>query len=190
MKKNIAQPNSEHNLSKRHSFILPTLKAHLTFWLLAAAGLILDLWSKSAVFSLLEQKPINSVSIIQGFLHLVRTENPGALFGILPGQAGLFIAVSVVALIIIFTIFLFSGDQHILFHIALALFAAGVCGNLYDRIFNGGLVRDFIDVVYYPGRHWPAFNVADAMLCIGVGLLIFTNFVTAKSARTRAQQHK
>jgi len=190
MKKNIAQPNSENNLSKRHSFILPTLKAHLTFWLLAAAGLILDLWSKSAVFSWLEQKPINSVSIIQGFLHLVRTENPGALFGMFPGHAGLFIAVSVVALITIFAIFLFSRDQHILFHIALALFAAGVCGNLYDRIFNGGLVRDFIDVVYYPGRHWPAFNVADAMLCIGVGLLIFTNFVTAKSARTRAQQHK
>ena len=180
MKKNIAQPNSENNLSKRHSFILPTLKAHLTFWLLAAAGLILDLWSKSAVFSLLEQKPINSVSIIQGFLHLVRTENPGALFGMFPGHAGLFI----------FAIFLFSRDQHILFHIALALFAAGVCGNLYDRIFNGGLVRDFIDVVYYPGRHWPAFNVADAMLCIGVGLLIITNYVTVKSARTRAQQHK
>ena len=52
--------------------------------------------------------------------------------------------------------------------VALGLFAAGVSGNLWDRIFNGGQVRDFIDVVYWPGRHWHTFNVADAMLCIAV----------------------
>ena len=51
-------------------------------------------------------------------------------------------------------------------------------------------VRDFIDVVYWPGRHWPAFNVADTMLCIAVGLLIVSSFFTGQSCQKRAQQHK
>ena len=55
--------------------------------------------------------------------------------------------------------------------ISLGLITAGVVGNLYDRLFNEGRVRDFIDV--YRGHwHWPAFNVADSLLCIGVGLII------------------
>jgi signal peptidase II len=66
-----------------------------------------------------------------------------------------------------------------LVHVALGLFAAGVCGNLYDRIFNDGLVRDFIDV-YYRQHHWPAFNVADSMLCIAVGLGIISCFWAPK----------
>jgi len=187
---NSAGPNSDQAFSKRRFFILPSLKAQLIFWPIMVIGLALDLASKSAVFSWLEQQPGNCVSIIEGFLQFVRTENPGAAFGIAPGYSGLLVAVSVIALVIIFAIFLSSGNQHTLFHAALALFAAGVCGNLYDRISNDGLVRDFIDVVYWPGRHWPAFNVADAMLCIGVGLLIIANFFTGRSSRTRAQQHK
>ncbi|MCX5638272.1 MAG: signal peptidase II, partial [Planctomycetota bacterium] len=50
--------------------------------------------------------------------------------------------------------------------------------------------RDFIDVVYWPGRHWPAFNAADAMLCIGVGLLVISTFFTGRPPRRHAQQHK
>lgn len=182
--------NSGQAFSKRRFFVLPGLKAQLTFWPLMVTGLALDLASKSAVFSWLEQKPGNSVSIIDGFLQLVRTVNPGAAFGIATGQSDLLIAVSVIALVVIFAVFLLSGSQQKLVHVALGLFAAGVCGNLYDRISNDGLVRDFIDVVYWPGRHWPAFNIADTLLCIGVGLLIMANFFTGKSSRTRARQHK
>ncbi len=94
------------------------------------------------------------------------------------------------ALVVIFAIFLFSGSQGKLVHIALGLFAAGVCGNLWDRVFNDGRVRDFIDVVYWPGRHWPAFNVADTMLCIGVGLLVISTFFTGRPLQKHAQQHK
>ncbi len=116
--------------------------------------------------------------------------NDGAAFGLFSGKPYLLVAVSIVALIAVFAIFLFSGTERRFVHIALALFAAGVCGNLYDRIFNNGLVRDFIDVVYWPGRHWPAFNIADSMLCVGVGLLLISTFFTGKSSRKRAQQHK
>ena len=74
-------------------------------------------------------------------------------------------------------------------HVALGLFTAGICGNLWDRIFNDGRVRDFIDIVYWPGKHWPAFNIADSMLCIGVGLMIISS-LTEQSYRKCVQQRK
>ena len=160
-----ARPTSGRAFLKRQAFALPDLAAHLVFWPLMAAGLTLDLWSKWAVFNRLRQ--------------LVAMENKGAAFGIAAGQYHLLVAVSVIALIVIFAVFVFSGTRQKLVHIALALFAAGVCGNLYDRIFNNGLVRDFIDV-YYRQYHWPAFNVADSLLCVGVGLMIISSFRAPK----------
>ena len=151
------------------------------------AGLALDLWSKRAVFHWLEHR--GSVSIIDGFLRLVLAQNDGAAFGLFSGMPYLLAAFSVVALIAITVIFFFSDTRHTLLHIALALFAAGVCGNLYDRIFNDGFVRDFIDV-YYRQHHWPAFNIADTMLCIGIGVLLLSTFITDKPYQTHGQRHK
>jgi signal peptidase II len=168
---------------------LPDCKTHLIFWPIFILGLTLDLWSKSAVFEWLRQKPGSTAVLIDGLLRLVMVRNAGATFGIAAGQRSLFVAMSFIALVIIFAIFLFGRVRQRLPHVALGLFAAGNCGNLYDRIFNNGLVRDFIDVVYWPGSHWPAFNLADSMLCIGVGLVIIWLF-TEKSSRRRVQQHK
>jgi signal peptidase II len=184
-----ARPSSGRVFLKRRPLALPGLKAHLAFWPLMAVGIALDLWSKRAVFDWLQQQG-NNISIIDGFLRLVMALNDGAAFGLFSGKPYLLVAVSIVALIAIFVIFLFSGTERRFVHIALALFAAGVCGNLYDRIFNNGLVRDFIDVVYWPGRHWPAFNIADSMLCIAVGLLVISTFLTGKSFQKCGQQHK
>ena len=169
---------------------VPGLAAQLIFWPLVAAGLVLDLWSKTAVFDWLQQRQSNSISIIDGFLQLVVAENAGAAFGIATGQTQFLVVVSAVALVGLFAVFLFSGTEQKLVHIAFGLFTAGVCGNLYDRIFNDGLVRDFIDIVYWPGRHWPAFNIADSMLCIAVALLLVSIFFTGKSSQKRARQHK
>lgn len=155
---------------------LPSLKAHLIFWPISISGIILDLWSKSAVFDWLKDKPQNTFTIIDGFLRLVLAVNDGAAFGLASGRRWLLSAISVIALITILAIFLFGGHQRRLIYIAMALFTAGICGNLYDRIFNAGLVRDFIDIVYWPGRHWPAFNAADSMLCVAVGLMLITCF--------------
>lgn len=174
-----ARPSSGRAFLKRQAFALPDLAAQLIFWPLIAAGLTLDLWSKWAVFNWLGQKTDESISIIDGFLRLVTMQNKGAAFGIAAGQYHLLVAVSVIALIVIFAVFVFSGTRQKLVHIALALFAAGVCGNLYDRIFNNGLVRDFIDI-YYRQHHWPAFNVADGMLCVGVGLMVISSFRVPK----------
>ena len=184
---NSARPSLNRTFLKRLSLSLPDSKTQLTFWSLMAGGLALDLWTKKAVFDWLEHQ--DSVYIINGFLQFVRALNNGAAFGMFAGKPYFLTAVSVIASVVILVGFLLSGRQPKLIHIALGLLAAGVCGNLYDRIFNDGLVRDFIDV-YYRNYHWPAFNVADALLCIGAGLMIISTFLTQKSNQKHARQHK
>ncbi|MFH1370841.1 MAG: signal peptidase II [Planctomycetota bacterium] len=168
----------------------PSVSSHLLFWPIFIAGVALDLWSKSAVFNWLADSNQHGFIVIKGFLNLQLAQNRGAAFGIAAGQRTLLVAVSVAALVVVFAVFLFAGTQRKIVHVALALFAAGVCGNLYDRLFNNGLVRDFIDVVYWPGRHWPAFNVADSLLCIAVGLLLLSSFSTHSSCQKPAQPQK
>ncbi|MHC4536949.1 MAG: signal peptidase II [Planctomycetota bacterium] len=184
-----AQSNIEQVPLSRLSLTLPDLKAHLIFWSLALGGLLLDLWSKKAVFDWLDREQSHSVSIIDGFLRFIIALNDGAAFSTFSGKAYLLTAISVVALIVVFGVFIFSGRQYRSIHIALGLFTGGICGNLYDRIFNDGLVRDFIDV-YIGNNHWPTFNIADSLLCIGVGLLIVSTFLTEKPSQKHAQQRK
>ena len=185
----MTQPNTnphpdrpEHGpfFSKLH---LPTPKAHLFFWPLITVGVALDLWTKEAVFSWLSTIPDNEFTIVKGFVTFVMRENSGAAFSIAAGQTAALIIISVIALAVVVAIFLFGGIGQRVTQIALALFTAGIIGNLYDRIFNSGFVRDFIDVVYWPGKHWPAFNVADSMLCIAVGLLLVSNITSAYSRK-------
>jgi signal peptidase II len=185
--KNDARPDSDRAFLK--GFAMPVSAAWLIFWPLVVVGIALDLWSKWAIFDWLETKPDGRFSIIDGFLQLVRAENAGAAFGIASGQRYILVTVSVLALLVILTMFFFSRTGQKLMYVAFALFAAGICGNLYDRIFNGGFVRDFLDV-YYQRYHWPAFNVADSLLCIGVGLLIITSLFSDKPFQKHAQPHK
>lgn len=174
----------------RKGLILPDLKAHLIFWLFTIAGLALDLWAKRAVFEWLENR--HYYSVIDGFVQLVRALNDGAAFGLFSGKIILLTIVPIVALVASVIFFLFGGPQPRKAYVALGLVAAGACGNLYDRIFNGGLVRDFIDV-HYRGYHWPTFNVADSLLCIGVAILILPmiwEVFIQKPAQKHAQQQK
>lgn len=189
-KKNVQPDSSEVFFSKGISLHFPPFKAQLLFWPCAIIGLILDLWSKNAVFDWLRLKSGCCVSIVDGFFQLVMAENSGAAFGIAAGQRYLLIAASIAALIVIFVIFLFFQIRQQIVYLALGLFTAGVCGNLYDRLFNDGRVRDFIDIVYWPGKHWPAFNIADSMLCIAVGLMIISSLVTEWLGRKHAPQQK
>jgi signal peptidase II len=64
-----------------------------------------------------------------------------------------------------------KNSQQTLFSLALSLVLSGAIGNVIDRIAYGAVV-DFIDV-YYGNWHWPAFNIADSAITIGVILLIF-----------------
>lgn len=177
-------------MSFRQRVELPDRTAHLIFWPVLLAGLLLDLWSKHAVFIWLWNEGGRSATIIDGFLSFQLALNDGAAFGIAEGARPFLIGVSVLAMLIILGVFFFGAARQRVIQTALGLFGAGVCGNLWDRIFNDGKVRDFIDVVYWPGRHWHTFNVADAWLCIAVGLLIVATFFTDPSDRKRGQPQK
>jgi signal peptidase II len=171
--------------------LLPDLRGHLIFWPLMLGGLGLDLWTKQAAFE--QIRPGESIVVIDGFLQLVTALNNGAAFGMFAGKSYILMSISLIALLIIIVVFLFGQTHQKLAQIALGFFAAGVCGNLYDRVFNDGLVRDFIDAyITVSGReyHWHTFNFADSFLCIGVGLLIISTFLTGRSSQKHVQQHK
>ena len=143
--------------------------AWIRFVLLAGCGLTADLWTKHLAFAKLGYGPgSRHVVLIPDVLQLRTTLNPGAVFGVGPGLAPLFILISLVAIGFVVYVFMNTQRSQWVMHIALSLILAGAIGNLYDRAFNGGKVRDFILLHYWP---W-IFNLADAMLCIGVPLLI------------------
>jgi len=177
-------------LSFRRRVELPDMVGHLVFWPTLLLGLATDLWTKHAVFAWLQDKPDQKATIIDGFLSFQLALNRGAAFGIADGRRPFLIGVAVLAMLIILGVFFFGTGRQRAIQAALGLFAAGVSGNLWDRIFNGGRVRDFIDVIYWPGRHWHTFNVADSWLCIAVVLLIAATFITDSSDRKRAQPQK
>ena len=160
----------------------PDAKAHRIFWSIVIIGTGADLWSKWAIFKWLGDLPGQECFVIDRLFKLVMRLNSGAAFSIAEGRTGILVAVSVIALAVVLGIFVFGRVHHRIVQVALALFAAGITGNLYDRAFNGGLVRDFLDF-YWRGHHWPAFNLADSMLCTAVGLLLITNITSASSQK-------
>jgi len=111
------------------------------------------------------------------FLNIVHVQNKGAAFSMLSNMGNkYFIAISVVAIIAI-AIYL-SRLTKGLELVALSLILGGAIGNLIDRIFIGK-VTDFIDV--FVGRwHWPAFNVADSALTIGIALFLLATIKQGK----------
>ena len=161
--------------------------ALLCFLLPAIAGFALDQWSKVAAFNDLgvvtsdadnqpRVVPLHTLRFIPGWLHFEVTANQGAVFGIGQGKRFLFIAVSAAAIVFILYLFATSGRQRV-YQIILGMLLAGVLGNLYDRI-AFGYVRDMIHALpRWPGLFPWIFNVADSLLCVGVGLMIVYSFL-------------
>lgn len=110
------------------------------------------------------------------FLHIVNVRNTGAAFGSLKGMGSwFFIAVALVA--IAFVVSLLVRRTYNTFGLALIL--GGAIGNLIDRALYGKVV-DFIDVSI-GSFHWPAFNVADSALTIGIILIFAFSMIGAKT---------
>lgn len=175
-------------LIERYRDSLADTTAHLIFWPIVFVGTILDLWTKHLAFAKVELH--SSVDVIPGFFSITPALNDGAAFGIAAGRLPLLVGIAALALVVILGVFLFGTAGQRLVQVALALFAAGVCGNLWDRLFNDGRVRDFIDIVYWPGRHWHTFNVADVFLCVAVGLLMIATLFTGWSCQTHDRPQK
>jgi signal peptidase II len=118
----------------------------------------------------------HSIPILEGFFNLTYVRNTGAAFGLFAGSAEIFrrpflIIVSIVAIGFIFNMLRRLYDDEKGLVTALAFILGGAVGNLIDRIFYGEVI-DFLDC-YWGSYHWPAFNVADSFITIGVGLTIF-----------------
>src|SRR3990170_5285773 len=149
------------------------------FALVGAAVLVLDQITKLAVTAALA--PYEIVKAVPGFFNIVHYLNPGAAFGILnkSGFSGklLLIGVSIGALVLIASMVRGSKDR--LYTFALSLIAGGAAGNLVDRIRQGSVI-DFLDF-HIGGHHWPAFNVADSAITVGVGLAILSFFTSRKA---------
>jgi signal peptidase II len=114
-----------------------------------------------------------SIVVVPGFFNLTYVRNKGAAFGIFADSSlrlPFFIAVSTIAVLAIFWYLRrLQGDQRLL-RFSLSLIFAGALGNLIDRIRLHEVI-DFLDV-YWRQHHWPAFNVADSAITVGVCLLL------------------
>jgi signal peptidase II len=141
---------------------------------LAGAIVVLDQVTKAVALARLSLGV--PVSLIDNLLALTLVLNPGLAFGLLgglpPAWRWVVAAVSVVALIVLVRVALRvlpAGGR--MGATAIGLVFGGAVGNLIDRA-RFGAVIDFVDV-HWRGWHWPAFNVADSAISIGVALLAF-----------------
>ena len=126
-------------------------------------------WLVRAHFALHESRPV-----IRGFFNLAYVQNRGAAWGILSGWRYAFVALAVAMLAAIgrYRSKIF-GDGPI-GRVSFMLLFAGIVGNLIDRAVLGYVV-DFLDF-HWGVHHFPAFNVADSCICVGVGLYAFASF--------------
>jgi signal peptidase II len=117
-----------------------------------------------------------SIPIIDGFFSLTYIRNTGAAFGIFSGAHEVFrlpflIGVSLVASGFILVMLKRLRDDATGLIMALAFILAGAIGNLIDRIVYGEVI-DFLDL-YWKHYHWPAFNIADSFITIGVAITFY-----------------
>jgi signal peptidase II len=141
------------------------------FWLSAGLVLLADQLSKSLLWHLPEagREP---VVLIPHVLQVIgHGGNPGGALG-LPGSPLLYGVAALVGLALIAFFFATTGPGEGLVHCGLGLLAGGAMGNLIDRV-NLGFVRDFIDLHWKDAFHWYTFNVADAAICLGFGIILF-----------------
>jgi signal peptidase II len=118
----------------------------------------------------------HSIPVIDNLFSLTYIRNTGAAFGFLAGSAAAFrlpflIVFSLVAIGFVVAMLRRLPERETGLVTALAFILSGAIGNLIDR-FAYGEVIDFLDF-YWSGYHWPAFNVADSFITMGVGITVF-----------------
>jgi signal peptidase II len=145
------------------------MKRVVLVFLIVTAVVVLDQITKLLIMT--HVSPVESIRVFP-FLHIVHVKNTGAAFGSFKSLGStFFIVISVVA--ILFVIYLLMKNAYNQFGLSLVL--GGAIGNLIDRVLYGKVV-DFMD--FFIGNfHWPAFNVADSALTIGIAVILITSLL-------------
>jgi signal peptidase II len=154
-----------------------SLSRVVTFVSIAAVVVLLDQVTKRLIdrsLLLYQSWPSESWPV-----HLTHASNTGAAFSILQDQTPFLIVTSLIGLAAILLFFFYPPFEHPLLRVALGLQLGGAIGNLIDRVAYGS-VTDFIQ---FP--HYPAFNVADSSIVIGVAILVW--FLVFRDDRSRQQ---
>jgi signal peptidase II len=157
------------------------------YLIITAAVVVLDIWTKQLVLRKIDLH--EAIPVIPGFFQLVHVRNTGAAFGLGANASSKLVplllnlgAIAVFCVVVVYALRSAVADR--LLQSGLHLILGGAIGNLLDR-FRFGYVVDFLDV--YVGRHhWPAFNVADSAICIGIALLLLDMRRQPESAQTAA----
>lgn len=151
-------------------------------WLwLSLLAIVLDQVSKLAVADSMQLH--ESIPLLP-FFNLTYVHNLGAAFSFLSEAGGWqrwFFAALALVISIILSVWLARLQKHeTLLAVALALVLGGAVGNLIDRLAYGYVI-DFLDV-YYQEWHWPAFNIADSAITLGVALMLLESFGFGKTS--------
>ncbi len=151
------------------------MKKKYSSWIVSIAVMLLvaglDQWTKAAAFALLAEKN-NEPIFITSFFNLVHVWNYGISFGLFQSPVwGVWIFSTLAAAIVIALLVWMKNTDSNLMRISIAGIIGGAIGNTLDRI-RFGAVADFIDI-HVQEYHWPAFNIADSAICIGVMILLW-----------------
>lgn len=145
------------------------------FGLIVVVGLVVDQFTKILVDR--SMTLYQSIPVLDGLFNLTYLRNKGAAFSFLSTASWripFFIGVTLVAAVVILVTVRKLREEQRLAQSALAMIFSGAVGNLIDRVRLGEVI-DFLDV-YWKGYHWPAFNVADSLICVGVTLMALEMF--------------
>ncbi|MGD8958847.1 MAG: signal peptidase II [Desulfobacteraceae bacterium] len=135
--------------------------------------ILLDQASKAVVLNTM--RLYESIPVIPGFFNLTHIHNPGGAFGFLAGQSPavrsfFFLVVAFLAMGLVLHFYFKTPSTHPYLRSAFALIFGGAVGNLIDRL-RFGKVVDFLDF-YVGALHWPAFNVADSAITVGISVFV------------------
>jgi signal peptidase II len=149
-------------------------------WLLPTAALVaVDRWTKAwAANALVIGKP---VPLVGQSIRLTRVHNPGGVFGVFPGNGHVFVIVSLIVAVALLFLLLYPRRRSAFLRVGLATVLAGAIGNLIDRLATG-YVLDFFEI-----RGFPVFNLADACVTVGAGLIIIHVLFGGERHRPRQQ---
>lgn len=154
----------------------------LFFFLSIFFVILFDQWTKLLVLNRFDYG--ESMVLIRDFFSLTYVRNTGAAFGFLATanpsfRVPFFLIVPIVAMVVLGFLYRDLPQNSKWRAMALGLVSGGAVGNLIDRV-RLGYVVDFLDFHYKTDWYFPAFNVADAAICVGVTILLFSTLITKK----------